>query len=528
MKKLKFILIAFIATFMIPTIVNAETVTVKFKTNPSSSDVAAEIEAEKDVTTVGDLRAQIASLVDMEKYILLDNWYSIPSDESVICSTNSLSCYQTGTGYTSNLYLIEMDNTAKPYTIKSIIPKDEMMAQSIFETNYEMFEPLSFRLCDDTYTTCTFLDYEAFKAYTNVKITYDYDKNLATIAQKAVDDGLINSSEFEATDVELINYLLYGGSLANYTSSFKNQLSNFNFVSEIDQRGGAFEPFNTAAIGFYRATYNGTLYAIKDFVEINAPHVIYIPTDATDKVEAVKQRLKDILGTDASKLLVEESTDTINELLVSFDMETVGEIGDETYLIITNNDADSPFYGVELYFGVNKDSSKINNTVSFKSSDLITNVSVETDGDIPLDTIIGVNHITSGDTYDKLMSVLSIDDGEVFDISLNSIAQKKNITKLDNGKFLVKIPVPSKYEGKDLIVYYVDDSKTVTSYEVTVKDGYATFETDHFSTYTLTINSNENTVSNPKTGDNIINYVIMLLLSLGALIVIYTKKKKNY
>ena len=76
---------------------------------------------------------------------------------------------------------------------------------------------------------------------------------------------------------------MYGGSLANYTSSFKNQLSNYNFNSEIDQRGGAYEPFNTAAIGFYTATYNGTIYAIKEFVEINAPHIIYVPDDATDK-----------------------------------------------------------------------------------------------------------------------------------------------------------------------------------------------------------------------------------------------------
>jgi predicted nucleic acid-binding Zn-ribbon protein len=419
---------------------------------------------------------------------------------------------------------MEVDNTEKKYTVKSIPPKDEMMAQSIFETNYELFEPLYFKECDDTFTTCTFVDGMASKAYTNVKITYDYDESIAVVAQKAVDEGLIDNNKFEATDVELLNYLLYGGSLANYTSSFKNQLSNYNFVSEIDQRGGAAGPFNTAAIGFYRATYNGTIYAIKDFIEINAPHIIYIPDDATNKVEAVKNRLKDIFGDDASKLKVTESTDTINELLTAFGEDTVGAQGDETYLIIENNNEDCYYYGMQMFFAVVKDSSKVNNTVSFKSSDLLTNVTVETDSDIPLDTIVGVNHITSGDSYNNIISVLAVEDGEVFEINLNSIAQKRNITKLENGKFLVKIPVPSKYEGKALIVYYVDEDNNITPYEVTVSDGYATFETDHFSTYTLTT-----TVANPATGDNVLNYIIMFIISTIGLIglPIYAKNRSR-
>ena len=523
MKKIKFIFIALVAMFIVPSIAYAESVTVKFKTNPSSSETVAEIVAEKDVTTIGELKTQLATTLDMNKYTIMDNWYEIPSDSSIICSTSALSCYLFDSNYVSYLYLMERDNTEKSYTVKSIVPKDEMMAMSIFETNYELFEPLYYRSCDDTFTTCTFVDNQAFKTYTNVKITYDYDEDVAKIAQKAVDDGLIDNNSFEATDVELLNYLLYGGSLVNYTSSFKNQLSNYNFVSEIDQRGGAYEPFNTAAIGFYKATYNGTIYAIKDFVEVNGPHVIYIPDDATDKVEAVKNRIKDIFGDDASKLKVEESTDTINELLAAFGEPTVGAQGDETYLIIENNDEDCPYYGRQMFFQVVKDSSKINNTVSFKSSDLLTNVSVETDSDIPLDTIVGVNHITSGDAYNNIISVLAVEDGEVFDISLNSIAQKRNITKLANGKFLVKIPIPEKYEGKSLIVYYVDQDNVVTPYTVTATDGYATFETDHFSTYTLTT-----TVANPATGDNVLNYIIMFIISTIGLIglPIYAKNRK--
>lgn len=523
MKKFKYTIFALALMLIVPTIAHAETVTVEFKTNPSSSETAAEIQVEKDVTTIGDIKPQLADLVDMEKYTLLNGWYNSPSDSDVFCSSEGINCYMgPSSNYVTTMYLMENDTTEKKYTLKSIPANSDMMAESLFETNYKMFEPLSFHHCDEKFTTCTFWDFQQFKAYTNVKITYEYDEDLAKIAQKVVDEGLLNNNSFEATDVELLNYMMYGGSLANYTSSFKNQLSNYNFNSEIDQRGGAYEPFNTAAIGFYTATYNGTIYAIKEFVEINAPHIIYVPDDATDKVVAVEKRLKDIFGDDASKFIVSESTNTINDLLIAVGDQSVGELGNDTYVILTVNNPDSYMDGIEFYFAVFKDSSKLSNTSSFKSSDLLTNVTVEADGELPLDTLIDVTHITSGDEYDKIISVLSVEDGEMFDINLNSISQKKSITKLENGKFLVKIPVPEKYEGKELIVYYVNTSNIVTPYDVTVKDGYAAFETDHFSTYTLT------TIANPATGDNVMLYFILLGVSVVGMLglPVYIKTRK--
>ena len=83
-------------------------------------------------------------------------------------------------------------------------------------------------------------------------------------------------------------------------------------------------------------------------------------------------------------------------------------------------------------------------------------------------------------------------------------------------------PVPEKYEGKELIVYYVNTSNIVTPYDVTVKDGYATFETDHFSTYTLT------TIANPATGDNVMLYFILLGVSVVGMLglPVYIKTRK--
>ena len=72
--------------------------------------------------------------------------------------------------------------------------------------------------------------------------------------------------------------------------------------------------------------------------------------------------------------------------------------------------------------------------------------------------MLKLDHVTK--YYDKFLAVddisFEIEEGEMFDISLTSISQKKSITKLDNGKFLVKIPIPEKYNGKKLTKFILD------------------------------------------------------------------------
>lgn len=257
-------------------------------------------------------------------------------------------------------------------------------------------------------------------------------------------------------------------------------------------------------------------------MEVSVNNIIYVPTDTTNVREAIINRLNAIFGSD-NHITVTESEETINDYLTRVGLDTV-ENGNEHYYKLVSSNENSDTSGMEFAFITVKDSSKINNNVSFKSSDLITNVYVTTDSLIPLDTLIKVLGITGGEEYDKIMNLLKISDGEMFDISLYSSAQDKYIKKLDNGKFLVSIPVPERFEGKSLIVYYVDENNNIKTYNVTIKDGYATFETDHFSVYTLA----ETITTNPKTGDNIILYISLLGLSLLGFsgTRIYIKKRK--
>ena len=157
-----------------------------------------------------------------------------------------------------------------------------------------------------------------------------------------------------------------------------------------------------------------------------------------------------------------------------------------------------------------------------RTSDVATDISVATgDTSVPLDTRISVEKLTGGEVYDKIIKTLNVNDNLTFDINLYSDSLEKNITKLSNGKFEVRIPVGEKFKDKDLVVYYVNEKLQVKEYAVIVKDGYASFETDHFSIYTLA----EQPSTNVTPGDNANVYIWVGLLGIGTLVAYKTRRK---
>ena len=91
------------------------------------------------------------------------------------------------------------------------------------------------------------------------------------------------------------------------------------------------------------------------------------------------------------------------------------------------------------------------------------------------------------------------------------------------------MPIPSSLNNKNLIVYYITSTGEKEKHEVIVKDGFATFETNHFSTYILAENktiSNQN-INNPKTGDSFNLYIITIFLSTLLMIGTYLYLKKE-
>ena len=146
---------------------------------------------------------------------------------------------------------------------------------------------------------------------------------------------------------------------------------------------------------------------------------------------------------------------------------------------------------------------------------------------VPKNTTLSVEKITSGNSYNTVSKVLgtSVNKFVVYDISLLS-----NNTKIQpNGKVKVSIPIPSDYNRNKLEVYRIKDNGEKIKYDVTVEGDYATFETDHFSTYVLaeTHQNSKEKDETPKTGTtNIIGYVLAITILSGAGIVILKKNLK--
>ena len=132
-----------------------------------------------------------------------------------------------------------------------------------------------------------------------------------------------------------------------------------------------------------------------------------------------------------------------------------------------------------------KDNSKLT-TPSYATKDINTQISVSSaSSEVPLDAIIEVSEVTSGTEYDRIMKAIDAESGKSFDIKIHSRTTDEYVTKLADGTFEVRIPIPEEYNGKDLIVYYVDANGKVTPHTVRPEGNYAVFTTDHFSVYTL-------------------------------------------
>lgn len=180
-------------------------------------------------------------------------------------------------------------------------------------------------------------------------------------------------------------------------------------------------------------------------------------------------------------------------------------------------------------------------TPSYASVDLDTKVSVKTtSSSLPLDTTVQVKKITQGTDFDLVKKSVAAEQMEVFDIGLHSVSLGKSIKKLPDGMFSVTLPMPEGFDGKKLAVYYVDpanESAEPVRHDVKVSEDrkFVTFQTDHFSIYTLAVETatpsapGQTAPSSPATGDasTLALWMGAYLLSLSCLVAILWQKKKE-
>ena len=406
---------------------------------------------------------------------------------------------------------------------------------------------------EEPYTSCTVSirsdDYEStwengkeivvsgWKGLYTINVTYDEPKANSVVDSyfnKLGNSDMFNpSTYYYVEDLSLINYYLTSdkselwnpgapGRALKY-STLNNVTSGSNVTYYIDVRAGMQDEtlMYESAFGPMSIFYNGYSYGTKE-EGIYLKRVIYIPQDTENTkeafVKAAQKRINDYLGN--------------SSVVVSYGglLSSLPEGSEDPDYPITS---DGNYYNIKIgsrtykfYIIKGTDEQLIEPT--YVGLDLNSKIEITSaDSSIPLDTSLTVNNVEDS----SIKNIIGTENYKSYDISLYSDAKNSKIEKLENGKFLVKIPVPTELNGKDLIVYYITSDGNIEEHEVTVKDGYASFETNHFSTYILAEKATNKVVEideeNPKTYDGIGSSMLIGTISLIGLLgtTIYLKKK---
>lgn len=444
---------------------------------------------------------------------------------------------------------------------------------------------LSFSNISEDYSECDLTinsDDDNKKETHRVKIHYNYDEKADTKIKNFVNTVIKNKTVFEVSDLELVNYYYnrikngYKAELTMFSGELKEALDYGNLEFEVSVRGGSSAPLQRETIGFGYFSYAGSIYHVINPFGTTADHIIYVPNETENTEEAIiaaaQKRIDDYLGdTDVEvsylstaweywvKYHYEDTREMWEEYEgLGFTIEQFEQLigayvfqypsfeeGFEEIFGLSGISEDDWMFTIDVPIDENmgdsfdvfikRDSSKMVNPIS-KTADLTTDIEISTNETIPLDTIIQAKELTEGTEYEKIIKLLNVTDNKTFDLKLYSSSLNDYITKLDDGTFEVRIPIPEDFEGKDLIVYYVDGNNKVHEHTVTLEGNYAVYKTDHFSIYTLAVeggtetDTDENTNKGdkdktPATGvESAISYVLVATIISGAGIVILKKK----
>ncbi|MBQ8627033.1 MAG: hypothetical protein IJ419_12805, partial [Agathobacter sp.] len=334
---------------------------------------------------------------------------------------------------------------------------------------------------------------EAAQETHTVDVVYNYDEEVQEKLAGFIESFPEDIEYFNVRDLELINYWLNnaGTEEANTLDSFSGELKSYlnynNIKFFVDNRAGADDPFYTARLGVASFMFDDVVYHIDYFLGTRAEHVIYVPDDTENTkealMEAAQSRIDEYIGEGKIEL---SHSGTVYDIWVSelyemtrwewsqenpdLTLEEFKAMGNiyipayeefEEMIYVEGVKEDDPCYAVNIKDGANtedtfyiivkRNSSKMV-TPEYKTVDVKNNVEISSDSaDVPLDTSIEADKLTSGTVYDKIIGLLGVKDNETFDLKLYSGSLQNYITKLESGNFEVKIPVSEKLKDKELV-----------------------------------------------------------------------------
>ena len=107
-----------------------------------------------------------------------------------------------------------------------------------------------------------------------------------------------------------------------------------------------------------------------------------------------------------------------------------------------------------------------------------------------------------------------------------NVLEDGEVIKINGTKMIIRIALPENLKGyKNYKVVYISNGEIKETIPASVEDGYMTFETSHGREYGIIATEKANVV-NPKTGDNIILYMILGIISTISIVVLNIKRKE--
>ena len=109
-----------------------------------------------------------------------------------------------------------------------------------------------------------------------------------------------------------------------------------------------------------------------------------------------------------------------------------------------------------------------------------------------------------------------------------NVLDGNNIVKISDTKMKIKIALPEELKGYNKYeVVYILDGEIKETLPATIEEGYLVFETTHLSEYgVIAENVKEETINNPKTGDNIGAVIALFTIATMGLVATIKIRKK--
>lgn len=307
--------------------------------------------------------------------------------------------------------------------------------------------------------------------------------------------------------------------ISKYYTNLVNDNSIVVKVTSGQGGGDGLVAYSFNELGIFK---NGILYDVRTLGDEVVIPAIRVPSSIQEN------QLKNFVITEINRKFVDERND---ENLIAFDIKEGAKIDNvdvkNGYTVYLKEESSGDT--VEDVVIINREK-----PVNITDVDKETNIKLETTtAVVPEDTTLEIERITEGENYNTVIATLG---NKVNKFTLYDITLKSNGVKIQpSGKVKISIPVPEGFNKEKLVVYRINEDGTKVKYDIKVETiegkDYVTFETDHFSLYTLameeTSNGSKELDETPKTGNvDIIAYTLtaIALISLAGIVV---AKKNN-